>query len=99
MEPSELKMSIWVESYDEKIAENHQNCFELKTWKKIVLKFQVPILYTFQEKSCQRAVRSGRARLGRVGPDRTGSDRFIVLNDSASLKYIIDLDLNFFRFF
>ena len=27
MRPSDLKMSISVESYDEKIAENYRNCY------------------------------------------------------------------------
>ena len=75
--------------------------FNLKLWRKNCWKlpkllpcrkvhsFQVPISYTFREMRCQRAMWSGRA----------GSDRFIVLNDSASPKMVIKIYLNIFRFF
>ena len=53
---------------------------------KIVLKFHVSIFYTFWEISRQKALRSGQL----------GSSRLIVLNDSASPKMVIKLNLNFF---
>jgi len=58
----------------------------------VVLKFQVSIFYAFREISYQRALHPGRVGLGRVG-------QFIVLNNSASPKHIIELDSNFLRFF
>ena len=61
---------------------------------KIVLKFQIAILYIFVEISRQRALRPSRA-----GPGRVGSGRFIILNDSAGPKMVIHLYLTFFRFF
>ena len=59
-----------------------------------MLKFQFSIFYTFQEIRRQRAL-----LWGRVGSIRFGSGQFIVLNDSASLRMVIRLDFNFFRFF
>ena len=56
---------------------------------KIVSKFHVPIFYAFREISRQIALRSGWARSG----------RFIVLNDSASPKMVIEICFKFFRLF
>ena len=27
MQPSEIQISVWIESYDEKTAENYRNCY------------------------------------------------------------------------
>ena len=51
---------------------------------KVVLKFHASIFHTCREISRQRALRSGT---------------FIVLSNSASLKMVIKLYFNFFRFF
>ena len=76
MKPSEFKISISVESYDEKTAENYRNCFVAE--KHIVSKLlkisipnvqiedlnvvcvNIPHFYTFQEICGQRALLSGR---------------------------------------
>ena len=77
MQQSEFNISISVESYDEKTAENDRNCYvakkrivsklSMKTRIKIVSNIYVPIFYTFQEICRQRALQSGR-----VGPGRAG---------------------------
>ena len=60
---------------------------------KIVLKFQICILYTFREISRQRALRPGRAESGRVG-------RFIILNDSAGhTSFSMDIFFSHFSVF
>ena len=59
---------------------------------KIVSKYHVSLLHTFQEISRQIILRLGRVRPGRAGPVNRS-------NDSASPKMVIQIYFNFFQIF
>ena len=75
MTPSEFKISIYVESYDEKTTENYRNCYGAEMCRafklidpifeqyklKIVSKFHVPTFYTVREVSRKRVLLLGKA--------------------------------------
>ena len=70
-----------------KLSEISTLNFNRPNWKfemKIVSKFQLSIFHTFQEISRKTALLTDR-----VGAGHIGSDRFIILNDSARPKIVI----------
>ena len=110
MKPLEFKISISVENYNEKTAENYWNCYV--TEKRIVpklSKISIPnfnnILIEDLNEDCVKISppyllyfpKKNGPRALRFGWAALG--RFIVLNDSPSPKRIIIIYFNFFQFF
>ena len=95
MKPSDFIIFILVEIHDEKTAENYRNCYvaeklivsklsqilvsQIEDMNKDYVKIPGPYFVYFPRKKPLKSVT--------VGPGRVGSDRFIVLNDSASPKW------------
>ena len=89
MEPSEFKISISVESYDGKTAENYRNCYVVEML--IVFKRFLILLAQIGElnKDCVKMSSPYLIYFMKNKPSNSvtvGSGRSIVLNDPASLK-------------
>ena len=105
MEPSDFKISISVESYEEKTAENYRNCYlpEKRRVSKLT-KISIPNINSTNWRLESRLCQNFTSYLLYFPINKTsknitvGPGRFIVLNDSASPKMVMKAYFNFFRF-
>ena len=111
MKPSEFKISISVESYDEKTAENYRNCYVAEKHIAYKLsKISIPNLKRLIEDLTEDCVKiqlpyllyfpsNKPSKSVTVVPGWIRTGRFIVLNDLASSKMVIWIYSNLFRYF
>ena len=99
MKPSESKISLSLESYDEKTAENYRNCYVaeecigFKLWKISIKKILLAQIGDFNRYCINISLPYILYSL-RNKPSKSvsvGSGRFIFLNDLASPKRVIKI--------